>query len=420
MAKNNQVRITYHPKQHEIFFGSTARVKIIPKGRRFGLTRGLANYALDRMFDGNKKILWVDTVNGNIDRYVERYFYPVLNDLDKTKWNYKQQRKELTLGTSYCDFRSADKPETIEGFGYHIIIINEAGIVLKNDYIWNNAILPMALDYRAEMLVGGTPKGKRNKRTNKEHLFYTLYKRAQSDKTGEWQLFQYSSYDNPILSKTDIDELKQDIPPALREQEIEGHFIDDISSDIIKRDWWQYCDSVPFHPMAIIDSWDTAFKDKEENDYSVRTTWAVTKNGFYLIDCFRDRLTFPALNKQAINDYYKNRANEVIIEDKASGISLIQVMQSETNIPIKAIKKDKDKVTYAHAVTPLFESGKVFILNNQPWTSTVIDECADFPNGEFDDIVDSVTQALNYLKFYIPRVEDEIGSLSLPSITMNY
>ena len=51
-----------------------------------------------------------------------------------------------------------------------------------------------------------------------------------------------------------------------------------------------------------------------------------------------------------------------------------------------------------HAVTPLIEAGKVYLPLNTPWTKTIVDECEDFPDGEFDDIVDSISQFLNNAK----------------------
>ena len=211
--------ITYHKKQKEILFGSDARFKVIAKGRRFGLTKGFANYVIDKMLDGNSPVLWVDTIYGNIDRYVERYFIPVLKKLPKRLWKYRSNRNDLKIGNSVCDFRSADNPENIEGFGYALIVINEAGIVLKNRSLWNETILPMILDYKADVLIGGTPKGKTVKRTNEKHLFYELYERGhtpsikdghpsiQEGNKSSWTSFNFSSYDNPLLDPKEIDEL---------------------------------------------------------------------------------------------------------------------------------------------------------------------------------------------------------------------
>jgi phage terminase large subunit-like protein len=86
-----------------------------------------------------------------------------------------------------------------------------------------------------------------------------------------------------------------------------------------------------------------------------------------------------------------------VVEDRASGQSLIQELKA-TALPVLAIKPDSDKLARAQAVTPLVEAGKVFLPESIPLVAELIDELACFPAGRHDDIVDSVTQALNYLR----------------------
>ena len=57
-----------------------------------------------------------------------------------------------------------------------------------------------------------------------------------------------------------------------------------------------------------------------------------------------------------------------------------------------------DKVARVHAITPLIEAGKVYLPNDAEWVNTLKTECEDFPDGEFDDIVDSISQFLNHVK----------------------
>ena len=168
-------------------------------------------------------------------------------------------------------------------------------------------------------------------------------------------------------------------------------------SEIIKRRWWQTFDTPP-KPQFIVQSWDTAFKTDEKNDFTVGTTWGVTSDGYYLLDSFIDKLEFPEAKRQLIIEFMKWKPNIVIVEDRASGQSLIQAIQRETRIPIKPIKVITDKVTRAHLVTPLFESKRVFIQTEGKNTADIINQCAEFPYSAHDDIVDSITQALNYMK----------------------
>ncbi len=421
----------FHSNQEKIFYESKARYKIIAKGRRFGLTKGMALYVIEQMFKGVSPVLWVDTTYANIEKYFERYFLPELKEIPKYVFRFRQIKNDFRLFMNnekyYCDFRSADKPENIEGFGYALIILNEAGIILKNRSLWEETILPMALDYKAEIIVGGTPKGKRNKEGY--HLFYELFQKGERSKVKSekgnpppypskegiyegWQSFNFSSYDNPLLDEKDIKELESNMPPNLRLQEIYGKFIDQANAGIIKREWFCYYspgELTQKRNYGTYQSWDTAFKKNEENDYSVCTTWRVTENGYYLMNMYRERLEFPELKKSAarLADEFKPRY--VLIEDKASGQSLIQELERETRIPVKKIKTDKDKIARLNAVTPLFESGKVFVPrpDNNKWAESFINELIDFPNGEFDDAVDSTSQFLEYAKS-IPTEKKEI------------
>ena len=260
------------------------------------------------MLDGVSPVLWVDTVYGNIERYVERYFIPTLKGIPKNLWKYRTNRNDLKIGNSVCDFRSADNPENIEGFGYALIVINEAGIVLKNRNLWTESILPMILDYKANVLIGGTPKGKLVKRTREKHLFYELYEKSKKYKVEsqkeEWESFNFTSYDNPLLDPKEIDELVKEISPALREQEIYGKFIDAETSGIIKHEWWKYyeneADLYKQRVLKKVQSWDTAFKKNQENDYSACTTWLVGENAYYLIDMWKGRVEFPELKRKVV------------------------------------------------------------------------------------------------------------------------
>ena len=76
-------------------------------------------------------------------------------------WNWRKQQKILEINGAYIDFRSIDNPENLEGMGYDKGFLNEAGIILKNEYLWNNAIKPMFWDFpNVKVVIGGTPKGK--------------------------------------------------------------------------------------------------------------------------------------------------------------------------------------------------------------------------------------------------------------------
>ena len=214
--------IHYHPNQDKIFFQSKAKKKIIAKGRRFGLTRGYAHRAIEYLLDGISPGLWVDTVYGNIDKYVERYFFPVLRKLPNKYWRWRQQKKELEICGHKLDMRSADRPELIEGFAYKFMMLNEAGIILRKEYLYYNAILPMTLDFNPDFYIGGTPKGK--------GLFHELAVKAQDPMNEDQEFFHFTSFDNPYLTQKDVEELTKEIPKSVQEQEVYAKFLEDTST----------------------------------------------------------------------------------------------------------------------------------------------------------------------------------------------
>jgi len=148
----------------------------------------------------------------------------------------------------------------------------------------------------------------------------------------------------------------------------------------------------------VVQSWDTAFKTGAENDYSACTTWGVTQNGYYLLWFWRGRVEFPELKKRMNWLAQQWKPTQILVEDKASGQSLIQELRYASALPIIPVKVDSDKMARAQAVTPLIEAGKVFLPDLAPWLNDFIDEMAGFPTGTHDDAVDSTTQALNYLR----------------------
>ena len=392
------IELGNHEKQLEIFYKSKERVKVIAKGRRFGLTAGMARYMIDELVNNDIGALWVDTTYSNIIRYMERYFQPILRVIPKRFYSFNRTKSILYLKDSYCDFRSADRPENIEGFGYDLVMLNEAGIILKNRRLWEESIRPMMFEKKARAIIGGTPKGKKS--GDETHLFYELFNYEAESKEG-WKSYRFTSYDNPMIDKKELEEYEKEVSPALRDQEVYAEFIDQLTERIIKREWFGYYEENDLNSkrfVASIQSWDTAFKEKEENDYSVCQTWIVTNEGYYLEDVWRGRVEFPELKKKAVELFNTYGPNEILIEDKSSGISLIQEIQRETRIPVKPIKPDKDKLARVHSITPIIEAGKVKLKGNSNWIKSFLDELEEFPNGEYDDQVDAATQFLNYIK----------------------
>jgi len=171
---------------------------------------------------------------------------------------------------------------------------------------------------------------------------------------------------------------------------------------IIKREWWN--DWEPDYIPAlrhVIQSYDTAFMKKETADYSAITTWGVFYRNedsgpqLILLDAVKDRFEFPELRRVALEQYSYWKPETVIIESKASGLPLTYELR-KMGIPVinYTPSKGNDKHTRVNSVAPLFESGCIWAPKNKDFAQEVIEECAAFPYGDHDDLVDSMTQAV--------------------------
>ena len=169
--------------------------------------------------------------------------------------------------------------------------------------------------------------------------------------------------------------------------------------NLIRRDWIRYFETSPARTDAsITQSWDTAMKGDQVNDYSVGTTWLHADGQHYLIDLVRKQCDYPTLSRIVLEQYAKHKPDALLIEDNGSGCALIQDLKQRHNISSKAITPTKDKVVRLSIVSPRFEAGEVFVPKDAPWLSEFLDELLRFPQSKFDDQVDSVTQYLNWYR----------------------
>jgi predicted phage terminase large subunit-like protein len=169
-----------------------------------------------------------------------------------------------------------------------------------------------------------------------------------------------------------------------------------LEGNIFKLEKWEYYETLP-QALLVFQSWDTAFKTGTENDFSVCTTWAICRDGYYLIDRWKRKGDYPTVKNAVMSLYDEFKPSAVLIEDAASGQSIVQDLQ-KTRLPVHAIRADRDKVSRALAVTGLIAAGKVFLPSGKEWMRDFLDVLSFFPNGKHDDDVDSLTQALNWAK----------------------
>ncbi len=173
-----------------------------------------------------------------------------------------------------------------------------------------------------------------------------------------------------------------------------------IGGGMIKTDWLQFYEpkDLPAKFDLVVQSWDTASKVNDFNDFSVCVTIGIKNQIAYILDVYRARLEFPALKQQAIQLCQRHKPHQVLVEDKSSGIQLIQELKEIGMYQVIAVKPNGDKQTRMFRQAVKFENGRVRLPQNAVWQREYIHELTAFPAAKFDDQVDATTQALDHLE----------------------
>ena len=384
------IRLEYSEAQHHALFDSQTlgRFRFFPKGRRLGITRGTAQAFIEWMLEG-KALLWGDTINANIDRYFERYFRPVLkqHNIDY-RWN--QQKRLLTVGEGYTDFRSADRPENWEGFGYHVVFLNEAGIILNNRYLYENAVLPMLIDNpNSQLIAAGTPK----LRQGKGRLFVELKNQADQGRPGYYTK-QFSTFDNPWLALQQIRDLANEIPEAERAQEIYGDCVE-MSGTIVKREWLQT--GVLRGDYDVVLGVDLAISKRDTADYTACVAMARDVGGMiYVLDAQRIRGAFHEVIQFIEMMAERWKPVSIAVETVQYQAAVVQELMRTTLLPVRPVVPERDKITRFHPLALRYEQS---MITHAPQLSKEYeDELLAFPIGDHDDLVDAAVYAFQTMR----------------------
>jgi predicted phage terminase large subunit-like protein len=197
------------------------------------------------------------------------------------------------------------------------------------------------------------------------------------------------------------------LPRIERERLLGGNWNISEAGGIFQIDWFQRYKDLP-QGGYYAQSWDTAVKDKQHNDYTVCTTWYVVNNTYYLAHMLQDKLQYPQLKSAMLKLANDFNPRKILIEDKASGQSILQDLRQSSRLPIVAIMPKTDKLTRANLASRHVEAGRVYIPYSSSWLTEFERQVFSFPSEnkeDHDDIVDSLTQFINYVnKPDAPRI----------------
>jgi predicted phage terminase large subunit-like protein len=244
----------------------------------------------------------------------------------------------------------------------------------------------------------------------KRDLTGQILKNSEKDGVDGWEVIEFPAIlpsGTPLWpgfwKREELEAIKAEIPTSKWNAQYQQNPTSEEGA-ILKREYWRiWQESTPPQCEFIIQSWDTAFEKNNRADYSALTIWGVFqhpdekgnyKTNIIVLDSFKARMEFPELKATALQYYKEWNPDLVLIEKKAAGAPLIYELKN-IGVPIQEYtpSKGSDKIARVNAISPLFEAGIVWCPDTR-WADELMEECASFPNGDHDDLVDSTSQAL--------------------------
>lgn len=199
---------------------------------------------------------------------------------------------------------------------------------------------------------------------------------------------------------------------------------------VIKREWWTLWGQDAYPPMDyIVASLDTAYTEKTSNDFSAMTIWGVftaktTAQASRVMDAsgrpvymdrtysegapkvmlmaaWQERLELHELVKKVAESAKANKIDHLLIENKATGISVAQEIRrlyGNEDFSVQLCNPgSQDKLARLYSVQHLFAEGMIH-APDRSWADMTITQVGQFPRGKHDDLVDTVSQGLRYLR----------------------
>lgn len=335
---------TLHKAQQQVK-GERKRRNVLCCGRRWGKNVFLQDLAVETGLAHRAPIGWAAPVyKQTLDDYrtLANTLAPVL-----TRKSSAEMRLEI-VGGGVIEFWSMEKPENIRGKKYKRFIINEAGMVPDLLDIRNFIIAPTLIDYRGDEYMAGTPKGMNG--------FFHLYNMQGDD----WMRWQMSSYENPHIPASELDDLKLTMTERAYSQEILAQFLEDGGG--VFRNVRASATLQPSEP--------------EDSQYVIGVDWGRTNDAtvFAVVDVKARKMVY--LDRMLDTDYASQRIRlkslskryhraAVLAEANSIGQPNIEVLQT-AGVPVQGFTTtNATKAEIIQTLELAFERQEIEILDNE-------------------------------------------------------
>ena len=388
-----------HGKQIE-FLRSTAKRKVIRAGRRGGKTYGASIYAVEKFLEG-KRVLYATPTQEQVDRF----WYLVceaLREPIEAGIFYKNETKHLIelAGTEQrIRAKTAWNSDTLRGDFADELILDE--FQLMNEDTWGVVGAPMLMDNNGNAIFIYTPPSLQSRsvtKANDPQHAAKLFKKAAADTTGRWQAFHFSTYDNPYIDKTVIDDLANDMSSIAYRMEIMAEDIDEAPGALWKRaNIEKYRVDKSPQLKRIVVAIDPSGSDKTTSDEAGIIIAGIDKNGDgYILEDLSGIYSPNAWAHRAISAYYEWDADRIVAEKNYGGDMVATVIRNMSpEVSYKDVTASRGKYLRAETIAAFYERGKVHHVGR--YNKLEDEMCLWLPGDKSPNRMDALVWALTDL-----------------------
>jgi hypothetical protein len=297
----------YHPGQAEIH-QSLKRFNVLDCGRRFGKDIIERNYACEGLLSAEPVSWYEPEYKSLLENW--NWFCQTLHPIIKRKSD-QEKRLDLTNG-GFIEMWSLQDKDASRGRHYKRAVINEAAKVPHLDYSWNAVIRITLADLLGGAMIGSTPKGL--------NYFKTLYDRGQDPLQEDWASWQKTTYDNPYIAKSEIEEIKSNTPELIFNQEILAKFIE-LEGSVFRRIQEAATLTQLEEPLSG-HNYSAGVDVAADIDYTVITVLDIESKDMVYKDRF-NRVDYPTLEDRLLGVYNKWRLSGMVVEANSIGRPVI-------------------------------------------------------------------------------------------------
>lgn len=388
-----------HGKQIE-FLRSTAKRKVIRAGRRGGKTYGASICAVEKFLEG-KRVLYATPTQEQVDRF----WYLVceaLREPIEAGIFYKNETKHLIelAGTEQrIRAKTAWNADTLRGDFADELILDE--FQLMNEDTWGVVGAPMLMDNNGNAIFIYTPPSLQSRsvtKANDPQHAAKLFKKADTDTTGRWQAFHFSTYDNPYIDKTVIDDLANDMSSIAYRMEIMAEDIDEAPGALWKRNNIEKyrVDKSP-QLKRIVVAIDPSGSDKTTSDEAGIIVAGVDGAGEgYILEDLSGIYSPNAWAHRAISAYYEWDADRIVAEKNYGGDMVATVIRNMSpEVSYKDVTASRGKYLRAEPIAAFYERGKVHHVGR--YNKLEDEMCLWLPGDKSPNRMDALVWALTDL-----------------------